>query len=80
MSLYSICMVPVPVDIDTYLGNSCEYMQMHVQYPYIAVLLDSYFPLMGLWLELCTQIGVVYYCENMHLPRHRSNHTCASAI
>ena len=31
MSFYSISMVPVPGNMDTYLGYSHEYMQVHVQ-------------------------------------------------
>ena len=45
MSLSSIFMVPVPRDADMYLSNSYEYMQVHIQYPYIAMSLDSYVPL-----------------------------------
>ena len=45
MSFYSICISTVPTLIDTYVGNSNEYTQVHVQYPYIAMLHDSYYPL-----------------------------------
>ena len=39
-------MVPIPVDADTYLCNMLEYTQVQVQYPYVAMTLDSYLPLM----------------------------------
>ena len=43
-SLHSICMIPVPVDTDTYLGHSNKYNQVHFQYTYIAMSPDSYIP------------------------------------
>ena len=65
MSLYSIHTVPVPVDMDKYLGYSREYTQGHVQYLYIAMSFDLYLPLTKPQLKLFTQMGVVHYCE-MH--------------
>ena len=44
MSLYSICIVPIPVDKDTYSGYGYEYTQVHAQYPYITMSLDAYVP------------------------------------
>ena len=38
----------------------------------------SYVPLTEPQLNLCTQMGVMYYCENAYLLRHRPLHTCAS--
>ena len=40
ISIYSICMVSVPVNVDTYLENRHEYMQVHVQYHYISMSTD----------------------------------------
>ena len=42
MSLYSICATLVVVRVDTYFGNSHEYTQVNVQYPYLAISYDSY--------------------------------------
>ena len=36
----------VQVDVDIYLGKSCEYMHVFVEYPYITMVLDSYVSLM----------------------------------
>ena len=47
-------MVPVPVGVNTYLGNRQEYTKSNVQDPYIAMLPDSYIPLMGPELKLFT--------------------------
>ena len=57
--------VSVPKDVDTFLGNSNEYTQVHVQYPYMTMSPDSYIPIIELQLKLCTHIGIVYYCENI---------------
>ena len=44
------------------------------------MLLGFYVPFTEPRLKLCMQVGVVHYCENAHLLRHRSEHTCSSAI
>ena len=72
MSLFSIWEVPTPVDIDTYLGYSRPYTQVHVQYPYMTVLPDSYIPLTKPQFNLYTPMAILNYCENIHLLRHRS--------
>ena len=38
-------MVSVKVGVEIHIGNSHENMQVNVQYPYIAMSLDSYVPL-----------------------------------
>ena len=53
---------------------------MHVQYPYIAMSPDSYVLLIEPQLNLCTHPKVLHYCENVYLLRHRSEHTCTSAV
>ena len=39
------------IDADTYLGNSSEYMEVHVYHPYIAMVLDLYMSLTELHLN-----------------------------
>ena len=46
MSLYIIGKVPVPIDVNTYLGNSKQYTHIHVEYPYIKMSREPYIPLM----------------------------------
>ena len=72
--------MPVPKDIDMYMGNCKESTQMHVQYPYIAMSPDLCIPLTKSHLNLYTCIRVVYYWDNAHILRHRSDQTAASAI
>ena len=45
MFLYSICTIPIPIDIDMYLRNATEYTQVHVQFPYISMSPYLYVPL-----------------------------------
>ena len=78
MLLYSICTILIQIDTDTYLGNSNEYIQVHVQYPYTVMSSDSYVPLTK--PQLITSMGVVYSCENAQLLIHSSEHICVSAI
>ena len=70
----------ISINVDTHVGNSNEYNQVHVQYPYMVMSPDSYIPLAEPQYNLYICMGVVYYCENVHFLRHRSEHTCASGM
>ena len=52
--VFNIEVVLIPVDIDIYVGNSKEYIKVHVQYPYIVTIPVLYHPLMEPQLKLCT--------------------------
>ena len=80
MSLFSINTAPVPMDDATYQGKNNEYTWINVNHPYLATTSKTYIPLTEQQLRLCTKLGPTYYCENAHLIRDRSDHTCASAI
>ena len=67
-------------DSDTYLGRINEYTQVHIQYSCRAVSPDSYVPSTGTQLNLCTSLGLVYYCVNPHLLINISEQTCALTI
>ena len=43
MSLYSICMAPIQVDVDVYSGNSHKYTQMYAHSTYITIYLIHMF-------------------------------------
>jgi hypothetical protein len=79
-SLYYVKTVPHPTDTDTINGQKHDYTMLDIQHEYIALSRENYVPLTSEQLELCTKIGPTYICENAHLLRHRSEHTCASAI
>ena len=80
MTLYSIETVPIPFDTKTLDGERSEYTFINNSYPYMATSESNYIPLNEQQLRLCTQIGPTYYCENSYVLRHRSYHTCESAI
>ena len=80
VSLYNICTVPIPADMELYLGNIHEYTQMHIPYQYITMSLDSFLSLMKPQLKLLMHVGEVYYCKNACLLVYISEYTCASVI
>ena len=57
--------VLMSIHIYMYLGNSKEYTQVYIQYPYTAMLPDSYTPLMNYKLtyvhawELCITVKML---------------------
>ena len=74
MLLFSIETVPVPLDVETYLGEKREYTE------YIAFTDNNYVPLTQVQISLCAKIGYTYYCEYAHLLKKCTEHTCMSAI
>ena len=80
MSLFSIEMVPVPLDAETYLGEKREYTQIILETELIALTENNYIPLTQAQISLCAKIGYMYYCEYAHLLKKRMEHTCMSAI
>ena len=80
MSLFSIEMLPIPLDAETYLGEKREYTQIIPETEYIALTDNNYVPLTQVQISLCTKIGYTYYCEYAHLLKKRTEHTCMSVI
>ena len=80
MLLFSIDMAPVPLDVETYLGDKREYTQIIPETELIALTENNYIPLMQAQISLCAKIGYMYYCEYAHLLKKRMEHTCMSAI
>ena len=80
MSLFSIEMVPIPLDAETYLGEKREYTQIILETEYIALTDNNYVPLTQAQISLCAEIGYTYYCEYAHLLKKCTEHTCMSAI
>ena len=62
----------MPIDTNTYLGNSNKYTQAYAQYAQIVMLPGSHVPLLEPQLNLYTHLVVGYYCEYVHLLRHGS--------
>ena len=80
MSLFSIETAPVPLDVETYLGEKREYTQIIPETELIALTENNYIPLTQAQISLCAKIGYIYYCEYAHLLKKCMEHTCMSAI
>ena len=80
MSLFSIETVPVPLDVETYIGDKREYTQIILETKYIALTDNNYVPLTQAQISLCAKIGYTYYCEYAHLLKKCTENTCMSAI
>ena len=80
MSLFSIETAPVPLDVETYIGEKREYTQMILETELIALTENNYIPLTQAQISLCAKIGYMYYCEYAHLLKKCMEHTCMSAI
>ena len=80
MLLFSIETVPVPMDVEIYIGDKREYTQIIQESEYIALTDNNYVPLTQVQISLCAKIGYAYYCEYAHLLKKCTKHTCMSAI
>ena len=80
MSLFSIEMAPVPLDVETYLWEKREYTQIIPETELIALTKNNYIPLTQAQISLCAKIGYMYYCEYAHLLKKRTEHICMSAM
>ena len=78
MKLYEIETVLVPVKDLNDSANS--YTRLKVTKPYIAVNSDYYIQLRIQELNMCKKIGSVHFCEELFLVKHKSKHSCESAI
>ena len=80
MSLFSIETAPVPLDAETYIGETREYTQIIPETELIALTENNYIPLTQAQISLCAKIGYMYYSEYEHLLKKCTEHTCMSAI
>ena len=80
ISLFSIETAPVPLDAETYIGEKREYTQIIPETELIALTENNYIPFTQAQISLCAKIGYMYYCEDAHLLRKCTEHTCMLAI
>ena len=78
LTLYQLEIVPVPI-IDKN-ENAQSYTHLQVTKPYIALNSETYISLRIQELETCKKIGYEFYCEELFVVKHRSQHSCKSAI
>ena len=78
LTLYQLETVPVPIINRN--KNAQSYTHLQVTKPYIALNSETYISLKIQELEACKKIGYKYYCEELFVVKHRSQHNCESAI
>jgi hypothetical protein len=78
MSLYEIETVHVPI-LDRNL-NANSYTKAVMNKPYIAVNNDYYIQMRLEELQMCKEINFQFYCEELFLVKHKTKHSCESAI
>ena len=78
MTLYELETVKVSITDTNLAANS--YTEVQTSKPYIAFNNDYYIQLRIPELHMCKQIWHTYYCEELFLVKHKSKHSCESAI
>jgi hypothetical protein len=76
--LYEVETVPVPINDLNEQADS--YSEVVIDKPYIAVNNEYYIQLRMQELRMCKQIHFRYYCEELFLVKHKTKHSCASAL
>ena len=77
-TLYEIETVKVPIpDLNV---DADSYSEVRYSKPYIAINNDYYIQLRIQELRMCKQIRHTYSCEELFLVKHKSKHSCESAI
>ena len=78
MSLYEIETVPVPIeDLNMELNS---YTRAKMEKPYIAANEQYYIQLRIPELRMCKIIDHKYFCEEIFLMKHKTKHSCESAL
>ena len=78
LSLYEVETVPVPIIDKNVKADS--YSQVMIEKSYIAAGTDYYIQLRISELLMCKSIRHIYYCEELFVIKHKSRHSCVSAI
>ena len=84
LHLYHLKSIPVPYHINKDMIDPGESPYTHTQLVLSSNILgmstDTYINLDMDMLHNCPKIGTVYFCETLFLTKHKSEHTCESAI
>ena len=78
LSLYEVETVPVPIIDKNVKADS--YSQVRIEKSYIAAGTDYYIQLRISELLMCKSLRHMYYCEELFVIKHKSRHSCVSAI
>ena len=76
--LYQIETIPVPIVDENTKANSCT--EILVKKPNIALNLETYINIHQQELATCKRIGYAFYCKELFVVKHKSIHSCESAI
>ena len=78
LTLYQLETVSIPITDRN--ENAQSNTHLKVTKPYIALNSETYISLRIQELETCKKIGYEFYCEELFVVKHRSQHSCKSAI
>ena len=78
LSLYEVETVPLPIIDKNVKANS--YSQVRMEKSYIATGTNYYIQLRISESLMCKSIRHIYYCEELFVIKHKSRHSCVSAI
>ena len=70
----------VPVPIEDKNEHAQSYTQVQTEKPYIALNSETYISVRIQELEACKKIDYEFYCEELFVVKHRTQHNCKSAI
>ena len=76
--LYQLETVPVPI-----IGgnpNAQSYTKLKIKKPYITLNSETYINICHQELATCKRIGNEFYCEELFIVKHKTIHSCESAI
>ena len=76
--LYQLETVWVPI-VDK-KNKADSYTQLQIKKPYLALNMETYINVRQQELATCKRIGYEFFCEEPFVVRHKSIHSCASAI
>ena len=78
LKLYEVDTVVVPIPDRNNKADS--YTKVRINKPYLVAGDDYYIQLKMTELVMCKSIRYTYYCEELFVVKHKSCHSCASAI
>ena len=76
--LYQIETVPVPIVDQNKQASS--YTNLQIDGPYIALNSETYILIRQQELSACKKIGYKFYYEELFIVKHKSKHSCKSAV
>ena len=84
MYVYNVKTIPVPYNINSEMVDETEnenaYIQIIPDTEMVAMNRDIYINVNQSELKQCIKFSVMYFCEQIFLMKHTSEHTCETAI